>query len=121
MQATLNCPLELLLSLAAEYDLMSSWNKYALDPTVLAEPTFWEKYVYSGVWLPFPFPHMDLTVRGKGWDLGKVRSHSQTLIWKLRQMHDRITSTWLSTPVGEELSHDCTLSLYVWGRLCWWG
>ncbi|KAK9815171.1 hypothetical protein WJX73_009664 [Symbiochloris irregularis] len=71
MQATLDCPLELLLSLAAEYDLMSAWNKYALDPVVLAMPSLWEKYVYSGVWLPFPFPHMDLTVRGKGWDLGK--------------------------------------------------
>ena len=72
LESVLDCSLERVLSLAAEYDLMPTWNKYVVDATVVAQPSIFDSYVYSATWLPFPFPLVDLLVRGRGFDLGQV-------------------------------------------------
>ena len=76
LESTLDCSLDKLLSLAAEYDLISHWNKYIMDPTILSSPTIYESTVYSATWLPFPFPAMDLVVKARGFDLAEVRACS---------------------------------------------
>lgn len=66
-------PLERPLALAREFDLMSSWNHYVLDSSLLHVPTIWQSWVYAALWMPFPFPQMDALAQGRGYDLSEVR------------------------------------------------
>lgn len=72
MEATLPFPLERPLSLAREFDLMKTWNKYISESERLFAPTIWESYVYAGLWMPFPFPQMECLGKGRGYDLSEV-------------------------------------------------
>lgn len=70
--ADFDTPLEHLLSLSREFDLTSTWNSYVLDSMILQEPSIFESTVYSGSWLPFPFPSIDCVVQARGVDLADV-------------------------------------------------
>ena len=72
MDATLPHPLERPLSLAREFDLMTTWNHYIVESQLLHAPTIWESTVYAGLWMPFPFPQMDCLGTGRGFDLSEV-------------------------------------------------
>ena len=60
--------------MAREFDLMSTWNKLSLDPTILSEPSIYTSVVYAGQWLPFPMHHSDLVIHAHWADLAEVRS-----------------------------------------------
>ena len=70
--ADFDTPLENLLALSREFDLTSTWNSYVLDSIILEEPSIFESTVYSGSWLPFPFPAIDVVVQARGFDLADV-------------------------------------------------
>lgn len=70
--ADFDTPLENLLALSREFDLTSTWNSYVLDSIILEEPSIFESTVYSGSWLPFPFPAIDCVVQARGVDLADV-------------------------------------------------
>jgi len=72
MDAILPHPLERPLSLAREFDLMTTWNHYIVESQLLYAPTIWESTVYAGLWMPFPFPHMDCLGTGRGFDISEV-------------------------------------------------
>lgn len=74
MDAILPHPLERPLALAREFDLMSTWNHYVKDSSLLHAPTIWESWVYAGMWMPFPFPEIDALATGRGYDLSEARS-----------------------------------------------
>ena len=75
-EATFDCPADHLSAVAREFDLMSTWNKLSLDPTILCEPSIYTSVVYAGQWLPFPMHHSDLVIHAHWADLAEVRSNS---------------------------------------------
>ncbi|KAK3280440.1 hypothetical protein CYMTET_11720 [Cymbomonas tetramitiformis] len=58
-----------LLSLAREFDLISSWNTFILDPTILCRTSFTGLMVYLGVWVPWPATSKDVILSARGFDL----------------------------------------------------
>ena len=74
LDAILPHPLDRPLSLAREFDLMSTWNKYIVESQLLHAPSIWESTVYAGLWMPFPFPVVDALGLGQGFDLSVVFS-----------------------------------------------
>ena len=121
MESIVECGLEQLLSLAAEYDLMSSWNKFILDAAILHAPSMFETTVYSATWLPFPLPQADLLVTGKGFDLGRVSEaplalmgscitdvlmHESRAVWT-GAMH----LSWHQSSISTGMAHEAMLLL----------
>ena len=47
-EATYECPLSHMLALTREFDLLGTWNRMALDPAILAEPSIFANIVYTG-------------------------------------------------------------------------
>jgi hypothetical protein len=47
-EATYDCPLSHMLALTREFDLLGTWNRMALDPAILAEPSIFDNIVYTG-------------------------------------------------------------------------
>ena len=72
MESTLPTPLERPLALAREFDLMSGWNPYVKDSSLLHAPTIWQSWVYAALWMPFPFPQIDTLAMGRGYDLSEA-------------------------------------------------
>lgn len=72
MESTLPTPLERPLALAREFDLMSGWNPYVKDSSLLYAPTIWQSWVYAALWMPFPFPQIDTLATGRGYDLSEA-------------------------------------------------
>lgn len=66
-------PMEHLVALLHEWDLLSSWNTTCRDTIVLESPSLWEGTVYTAQWMPFPFPDGQVLVRAKGHDLADER------------------------------------------------
>ncbi|KAI7841817.1 hypothetical protein COHA_004346 [Chlorella ohadii] len=64
-------PLEHLLALAHEFDLIVTWNKFSLASEMLAEPSIFESYVYGAQWMMKPFKHMQALLRCRGFDLAE--------------------------------------------------
>ena len=69
---------EHILSLAHEWDLLPTWNKFALEAIKLAEPSTFESFVYGAQWMMLPFKPMQAVVRARGFDLAS--SHKCLLI-----------------------------------------
>ena len=93
MESTLPTPLERPLALAREFDLMSGWNPYVKDSSLLYAPTIWQSWVYAALWMPFPFPQIDTLATGRGYDLSEA-----SLCWH--------SVTWSRTSLL--LLHSCT-------------
>jgi hypothetical protein len=70
-EASFDAPVEHLLSLAREFDLTKTWNKFCTDSVILSEPSIFESYVYGSAWMLFPFPQMDTLVHAHGVDLAQ--------------------------------------------------
>ena len=47
-EATYDCPLSHMLALTREFDLLGTWNRMALDPAILGEPSLFANIVYTG-------------------------------------------------------------------------
>lgn len=47
-EATYDCPLSHMLALTREFDLLGTWNRMALDPAILGEPSIFANIVYTG-------------------------------------------------------------------------
>ncbi|PRW59375.1 START-like domain [Chlorella sorokiniana] len=69
--AVFDHPLEHLLALAHEFDLIVTWNKFSLASDMLAEPSIFESYVYGAQWMMKPFKHMQALLRCCGFDLAE--------------------------------------------------
>ena len=53
-EATYDCPLSHMLALTREFDLLGTWNRMALDPAILAEPSIFANIVYTGAAVTLP-------------------------------------------------------------------
>jgi len=73
-------PVEHILSLAHEWDLLPTWNKFTLEAIKLAEPSIFESIVYGAQWMMKPFRPMQAIVRAKGFDLAASPLHRCLLI-----------------------------------------
>ncbi|KAH7623547.1 hypothetical protein Ndes2526B_g01991 [Nannochloris sp. 'desiccata'] len=73
-------PVEHILSLAHEWDLLPTWNKFTLEAIKLAEPSIFESVVYGAQWMMKPFRHMQAIVRARGFDLAASPLHRCLLI-----------------------------------------
>jgi hypothetical protein len=62
-------PVEHILALAHEFDLLPTWNKFCIEALKLAEPSIFESYVYGAQWMMKPFRPMQAMVRARGVDL----------------------------------------------------
>ncbi|KAL4425457.1 hypothetical protein ABPG75_009473 [Micractinium tetrahymenae] len=67
--AVLDHPLEHLLALVHEFDLIVTWNKFSLASLMLAEPSIFESYVYGAQWMMRPFKPMQGLLHARGFDL----------------------------------------------------
>ncbi|KAK2076642.1 hypothetical protein QBZ16_005402 [Prototheca wickerhamii] len=62
-------PVEHLVALLHEWDLLPSWNTTCMDATVLQAPSLWEALVYTAQWLPYPFSDAQVLARARAHDL----------------------------------------------------
>lgn len=67
--ATFDHPIAHILSLAFEWDLLTTWNKFAIDTLKLAEPSIFESFVYGAQWLPPGIKDAHAFVHAKAYDL----------------------------------------------------
>lgn len=70
-RAVFDHPLEHLLALAHEFDLIPTWNKFSLAAMTVAEPSLFEAYVYGAQWMLKPFKDMQALLHARGFDLAK--------------------------------------------------
>ncbi len=61
------------LAVAREFDMHRHWNRFVTDSCTLACPALWDQLCYVSGWAPYPLPQFDLVMRGRAYDLGKVR------------------------------------------------
>lgn len=47
-EAVYDCPVSHMLAITREFDLLATWNKMALDPAILGEPSIFANIVYTG-------------------------------------------------------------------------
>ena len=73
-------PVEHILSLAYEWDLIPTWNKFTLEAIKLASPSIFESIVYGAQWMMKPFRSMQAIVRARGFDLAASPHHRCLLI-----------------------------------------
>lgn len=73
-------PVEHILALAHEWDLLPTWNKFSLEAIKLAEPSIFESIVYGAQWMMKPFRQMQAIVRANGYDLAASPLHRCLLI-----------------------------------------
>lgn len=69
LKAVFNHPVENILALAHEWDLLPSWNSFCIEAIKLAEPSIFESFVYGAQWMMTPFKHMQSIVHARGIDL----------------------------------------------------
>lgn len=101
-----------ILALAHEWDLLPTWNRFALDAVKLAEPSIFESFVYGVQWMIKPFRHMDVTVHARGFDV--AASHKALLITvrdavELPPGHAPIPDAAANRRTVNVLPHSCIL------------
>ena len=67
--ATFDHSVSHIVSVAYEWDLLKSWNKFALDPIKFETETPFECIVYGAQWMIPPFKDMQSTLHARGYDL----------------------------------------------------
>lgn len=65
VEAIYDWPLDCLFAVAREFDVVGSYNTFALDHSVLAEPSIFESIVYAGTYMPFPMKALELILSVK--------------------------------------------------------
>ncbi|GLC46176.1 hypothetical protein PLESTB_001197800 [Pleodorina starrii] len=68
-RCTLEHPVEQLLALTREVDLVPSWNKYCTTASVLREMSVTDVVVYMALWVPWPFHNVGFLLEANGADL----------------------------------------------------
>jgi hypothetical protein len=79
-EATYDCPLSHMLALTREFDLLGTWNRMALDPDILAEPSIFANIVYTGVCFRRPCAHLPGSSAGDRLRSG-VQEALETAAW----------------------------------------
>ena len=64
----LEAPLWHIICLFREFDLISTWNKYIPESTILGVESLMSIDVRASLWLPFPFENRLITARAEGID-----------------------------------------------------
>lgn len=72
LENVLDHPIEHVMALVFELDLMTSWNKYIRDAQRLLSPSEYMNYNYAALWLPFPFRDLDCLFTGHAYDVSLV-------------------------------------------------
>jgi len=81
-------PVNHILSIAHEWDLLPTWNKFSLEALKLAETSVFESIVYGAQWMMKPFRNMQGTVRARGLDLAASPMH-RCLVIMISDVNDR--------------------------------
>ncbi|QDZ24751.1 PH domain-containing protein [Chloropicon primus] len=69
LEMDLDFPLERVWAMGWEFDLLDTWNPYAIEPKVLTTENDQELTLNTAVWLPWPFHPRELYVHVKWYDL----------------------------------------------------
>lgn len=65
-RAVFDFPLEEVLALVREFDLVKTWNSQLINSDILAEPSGVEMLVYAAIWLPWPMSTRELVIQVVG-------------------------------------------------------
>ena len=61
----LDFPIDRVFAMGWEFELLDTWNPYAIDPTIVDRESDEEMAVYCAIWLPWPFSPRELCVQIK--------------------------------------------------------
>lgn len=83
------------LAIAREFDMVSGWNTFILDSSLLEETSLLSVLVYAGLWVPPPLSNRDFLVHVDGFDL--LEEHGCVLV-----LFSSAEGTPASLPPGAE-------------------